>query len=228
MCALSDEELVDRYTDLIGTMVRNISGRKLNNSYEMDCEIGRVRSTKSTVYFDALCENEGEKSRKKGVYKIVSATSFRIGSDLFSLCPPRRITGVVKSAADVSSELKWQEKNISQSIKGHLTRFYNREFVAMHDRNIDWDDPPFVVAEFPLRKDSKGSSAIIVRWKGHGMCGSGGCAMHVWMEKDGNYERFLDVTGDDIRLGDVSQHGVLDLWIDDNRFRWVGQKYERR
>jgi hypothetical protein len=48
------------------------------------------------------------------------------------------------------------------------------------------------------------------------------------MEKDGNYERFLDVTGDDIRLGDVSQHGVLDLWIDDNRFRWVGQKYERR
>lgn len=90
LCAVPEDQLIDRYGDGVAIMVRNISGRKLDNGYEMYCEIVRVSTTKNSVRFEALCEMEGEKVRQQATYTIVSATSFRIGSRTFSLCPTVR------------------------------------------------------------------------------------------------------------------------------------------
>jgi hypothetical protein len=44
LCGLSEQEMLDRHGDMLGTMVRIIDGPRLTNAYEMSCTVSGVRS----------------------------------------------------------------------------------------------------------------------------------------------------------------------------------------
>ncbi len=124
-------------------------------------------------------------------------------------------------------DLKWATP-IPQSARSWLNKFYNRDYVAMHDRNIDWDAPPFRFAYANLDERSSGPPAIIVHWKSSDFCGSAGCAFDVWIPNGDDYKQAMGINGSELTLGKGHQLGMRDLWIDENRHRWDGHQYERR
>jgi hypothetical protein len=87
LCPLSPSERVEREGDIVGNKLRIITGNKLENGYEMSCLIERVRISGNSVRFEAACMAEGETEKVDGAWRKVSATSFRIGARLFTLCP---------------------------------------------------------------------------------------------------------------------------------------------
>lgn len=86
LCSLSDQEMLERHGDMLGTMVRIIDGTRLTNAYEMSCTVDNVRVAGNDVRFDAQCGREGQTSVVNGRYVRISPTSFRLGQETFSLC----------------------------------------------------------------------------------------------------------------------------------------------
>jgi hypothetical protein len=86
LCGLSEQEMLDRHGDMLGTMVRIIDGPRLTNAYEMSCTVSGVRSDGDSIHFRAECGREGEAGTVAGRYVRVSDTSFRLGQETFSLC----------------------------------------------------------------------------------------------------------------------------------------------
>lgn len=86
LCSLSDQEMLERHGDMLGTMVRIIDGTRLTNAYEMSCTVGNVRIEGDDVRFDVQCGREGQATTVNGRYVRISSTSFRLGKETFSLC----------------------------------------------------------------------------------------------------------------------------------------------
>jgi hypothetical protein len=86
LCGLSEQEMLVRHGDMLGTMVRIINGTRLTNAYEMSCTVDNVRVDGDDVRFDAQCGREGQTSVVNGRYVRISPTSFRLGQKSFSLC----------------------------------------------------------------------------------------------------------------------------------------------
>lgn len=86
LCSLSEQEMLERHGDMLGTMVRIIDGTRLTNAYEMSCTVANVRVDGNDVRFDAQCGREGQTSTVNGRYVRISPTSFRLGQKTFSLC----------------------------------------------------------------------------------------------------------------------------------------------
>lgn len=118
--------------------------------------------------------------------------------------------------------------SIPKPIRGLLMRKYNRDYVTAKDQNIDVNQPPFLIAEVNLSTSQQNMAALIVKWRDSLYCGSGGFMLNVLMIEDNLVRTVLDITAEDVTLGTTSAKGVLDLWVDDNRFRWNGNKYERK
>jgi hypothetical protein len=227
LCSMSQDQRLVRYGDQLGAMVRNLSGDKIDNGYEMYCRIGRVQKFGQTVRFHAVCEMEGQNERVTANYEMVSPTSFRIGSRTFSLC--RQVPSTTKVTETKSSPIKLEWKSsVSNATRSNLNHFYNRSYVEIYDRNIDWQNMPFRVATPRLRNEPNLTPEIVVHWQESGFCGSAGCAIEIWSERNGKYESILRVMGGEIEIGETSHMGFRDLWLDDNRWRWNGRSYERR
>lgn len=86
LCGLSEQQMLDRHGDMLGTMVRIIDGTRLTNAYEMSCTVGNVRIEGNDVRFEAQCGREGQISTVNGRYVRISSTSFQLGKQTFSLC----------------------------------------------------------------------------------------------------------------------------------------------
>lgn len=86
LCQMSEQEMVNRHGDMIGTMVRAIKGDRVTNAYEMSCTVSNVRVEGNDVRFRARCGREGQMDTVNGRYVRVSPTSFRLGGQTFSLC----------------------------------------------------------------------------------------------------------------------------------------------
>lgn len=86
LCGLSEQEMLERHGDMLGTMVRVIDGPSLTNAYEMQCTVGDVRVEGDDVRFRAQCGREGQADTVNGRYVRLSPTSFRLGQRTFSLC----------------------------------------------------------------------------------------------------------------------------------------------
>lgn len=127
-------------------------------------------------------------------------------------------------------ELKWQESNFSRWLMSWLMGFYNKEYVRMTDKNIDFSDPPFKVALVNLRTTPRtGNLDIIVIWHDGHYCGAQNCQIDIWLySKEGNkYYNVSNVIGNDISLGSTSKNGFRDLWLDDKaRLRWNGSNFD--
>lgn len=86
LCPMSDQEMADLHGDMIGTMVRIINGNQIFDGGEMFCNVSNVKVSGENVRFRAECASEGETEIVNGRYVRVSATSFRLGGQAFSLC----------------------------------------------------------------------------------------------------------------------------------------------
>lgn len=126
-----------------------------------------------------------------------------------------------------ANELPWG-REISSATRDLLSGFYNRDYVKIHDRNIDWSDPPFAVASANLQAGGNRSPEILVHWKDSFNCGSAGCLLDIWSERDGGYVRIASINVETVRIGETTSRGYRDIWLDDHRFRWDGAQYERR
>lgn len=108
-----------------------------------------------------------------------------------------------------------------------LRELYNRDHVALFDRNIDWVEPPFRVAHF-YSEGSVRHRYMVVLWEGGGKCGTVLCSIDIWRIDDGVPHDVGQFLGNDISLGDGNFDGHPDLWIDEMRLRWNGRIYEFR
>ena len=86
LCQLTGQQMVQRFGDRVGAMVRNINGDKLDNSYELSCTVDNVKTSDQLVQFRAICDSEGDKTPIQGAYRIVSPTSFQLGERTFQHC----------------------------------------------------------------------------------------------------------------------------------------------
>lgn len=103
LCPLSDQEMANRHGDMIGTMVRIIRGDQIFDGGEMFCTVGTVNVTGENVRFRAECSSEGETETVNGRYVRVSASSFRLGGNTFSLCDATTPTPAAASSQSASS-----------------------------------------------------------------------------------------------------------------------------
>jgi len=95
--------MANRHGDMIGTMVRIISGNQIFDGGEMFCTVGSVNVAGDDVRFRAECASEGQTETVNGRYVRVSATSFRLRGDTFSLCT----TGSTTAAANPDASDGW-------------------------------------------------------------------------------------------------------------------------
>ena len=102
LCPMSDQEMANLHGDMIGTMVRIIRGDQIFDGGEMFCTVGDVKISGDDVRFRAECASEGETETVNGRYVRVSATSFRLGGQAFSLCPAGSTAAAAGPATDVS------------------------------------------------------------------------------------------------------------------------------
>lgn len=100
---MSDQEMANRHGDMIGTMVRIINGNQIFDGGEMFCTIGNVKVQGEDVRFRAECASEGETEVVNGRYTRVSATSFRLGRETFSLCGSEAAAATSPAIASGSS-----------------------------------------------------------------------------------------------------------------------------
>jgi|JRYL01.1.fsa_nt_gb hypothetical protein len=85
-CGLSEQDLVMRYGDMTGSVVRIINGAQLRDGYYMSCTVSNVRVQGNDVRFRAQCRGEEMTETVNGRYTRVTPTSFRLGGSTFSLC----------------------------------------------------------------------------------------------------------------------------------------------
>lgn len=86
ICRMTEDQRVARFGDQVGSMVRNIEGSQLDNSYELSCKIGSVKVSGSSVRFRANCESEGEPNTINGSWTRIDDRSFKIGNRTFTAC----------------------------------------------------------------------------------------------------------------------------------------------
>lgn len=86
LCRMTANEIGEKYLDRIGAMVYNIRGSKLDNSYEMYCELANVQTSGKKVRFELYCETEGETDTSTETWTIVGKNSFRVGKKLYTYC----------------------------------------------------------------------------------------------------------------------------------------------
>src|SRR5690606_2044128 len=99
LCALSAQEMANLHGDQIGAMVRIITGSQIFDGGERFCTASNVKVEGDNVRFRAECASEGEIDIVNGRYVRVSASSFRLGGETFSLCT----AGSSAAAADPAS-----------------------------------------------------------------------------------------------------------------------------
>lgn len=105
-CQISDQNLVERFGDGASSLVRYIDGKKLRNSYEMDCEVANVRRRGDRVSFDALCEAEGNREQIRGSYVFVTTQAFKLAGTLYRRCEIAATNEVLDDGIDApTSEL---------------------------------------------------------------------------------------------------------------------------
>lgn len=86
LCGMSAVAIGEKYGDRVGMMTYNIRGNRLDNGYEMYCEIENVRTSGKKIRFDLYCETEGETDTSTETWAIVDKKSFKVGKRLYTAC----------------------------------------------------------------------------------------------------------------------------------------------
>lgn len=86
LCRMTPDQQTAKFGDSVGSMVRNIEGRKLDNGYELSCQVASVMLSGAAIKFKANCESEGEPNTVNGSWMKVDEKSFKIGSRTFTAC----------------------------------------------------------------------------------------------------------------------------------------------
>jgi len=120
-------------------------------------------------------------------------------------------------------------KDIPNFLWGWLVELYNKDYVEAYDRNMDWLNPPFSIAQFDVDLDKAqklNSNEVFVKWDASIECGSGGCTMFLLRfdgNKWGNIGNFFPAG--DVEIDRGTSHGMPVIWVSNRRYRWNGQKY---
>lgn len=86
LCRMTPDQQTTKFGDSVGSMVRNIEGRKLDNGYELNCEIRAVTVSGAAVKFRLVCEAEGETQTQNGSWIKIDDRSFKVGNRAFTSC----------------------------------------------------------------------------------------------------------------------------------------------
>lgn len=85
LCRMSVSQMLARYRDRVGLMVRNIEGRMVGG-YESQCEVQSVAVAGNTITFQAKCSGEGTTWLRDETWVRVDARSFRIDDRTYRGC----------------------------------------------------------------------------------------------------------------------------------------------
>lgn len=119
------------------------------------------------------------------------------------------------------AELAWTT-DVPKAWRHTLAKAHNRDYVGDYDKNIDFSRAPFRVAQV----DISGKSSLLLIWDDSMYCGSAGCRIELWIPDGADgYKEVLGIHGAEVTVGDTEHLGMSDLWIDDMRHRWNGERY---
>jgi hypothetical protein len=86
LCSISEQAIVDRFTDATSLYVRYIKGRQIHDGYDVTCETTSVTQKGSDVTFKAICESEGEIEKIDGRYIAIAKDAFALRGSVFRRC----------------------------------------------------------------------------------------------------------------------------------------------
>lgn len=86
LCRQKPDQWTEGRGDSVALMVRSIEGKKLDDGYELFCEVSSVMVSGNAVRFKAKCEAEGEPRIVSGSWVKIDDRSFRIGNRTYTTC----------------------------------------------------------------------------------------------------------------------------------------------